>query len=278
MIIARITPFVLLSYLLLVAATCEEKLDVGPTAEDLTIEKREQLGDLLAQTVISRPDLFPLLNRSSKSDTLVLNYLQTMYNQVTRQLRRRSSSRGERWTLTRPWQTYVLDAPEPVAYSLPGGHFFISTGFLETLEHGHELYYLMAFEAIHVSEAYLADELIGAFGTAPLLQLLKKDEPQPNELTLLELAEHLRFDMNLEDDIVREIDRKTAPLICETSIFDRLGIRSILEKLEQSSVEQYRQSRPSYQNRLAFIDGLPVDDCGSVKSTGLYWELVRKNL
>ena len=62
----------------------------------------------------------------------------------------------------------------------------------------------------------------------------------------------------------------------DTSIFDRFGIQPILEKL--STQEQYRDTRPSYANRIDFIAELGIEGCGIIKSTGLYERMVLKNL
>ena len=61
-------------------------------------------------------------------------------------------------------------------------------------------------------------------------------------------------------------------------IFDRFGIQPILEILAASSNEQYRDTRPSYANRVQYISELNVDNCGTIKSTGLYEKMVLQNL
>lgn len=269
-------PILLLSYILFIASTCVEKVEPGLTAVDFTKEKREVLGDLLKETIEAHPEEYTLLNRRSKRDSVIISYLQILYDQATQEIRQdRQSTISNRWNAERSWQVIVLHNEDRYAFSLPGGHFYVSTGFLGTLSKGYEIYYLMAFEATNISGRYLIDNLISEYNTSTLLDLIEEHESSNNP-TLLDIAKTLRDDLAFQDDIIKEIDRETGELICQTSIFDRFGIQPILEKL--STQEQYRDTRPSYANRLDFIAELGIEGCGTVKSTGLYEKMVLKNL
>ncbi|MEM1124569.1 MAG: hypothetical protein AAGJ18_29290 [Bacteroidota bacterium] len=259
-------------------SSCVENADLGPTAADFTKQKREALGDLLKQTIEQTPSTYPLLNQQSKGDAIILEYLQTLYDQVTQEIRQdRQSAPSNRWNPTRKWEVIVLHDDDRYAFSLPGGHFYVSTGFLGSLSKGYEIYYLMAFEAVNVSGRYLIDNLIAEYGTATLLDVIENTEASINP-SLLEIAALVKKDLAFQDDIIREIDQKTGELICQTSIFDRFGIQPILEILSQSGTEQYRDTRPSYANRVNYISELNVSGCGTIKSTGLYERMVLKNL
>jgi len=265
-----------LSYLIFSASTCVETAEPGPTAADFTKQKREQLGDILKETIELHPSVYPLLDRRSKRDSVILTYLQTLYDQATQGIRQdRQSTPSNRWTAQRKWQVVVLHDENKYAFSLPGGHFYISTGFLRSLSMGYEIYYLMAFEATNVSGRYLIDNLISEYGTSGLLDLVSSSDSALNS-KLFDITQTLRNDLEFQDDVIREIDRKTGELICETSIFDRFGVQSILENL--TSQEQWRDTRPSYANRLEYIHDLNIGGCGTIKSTGLYEKMVLKNL
>ena len=266
----------LLTYFILTASTCVERVGPGLTAADFTKEKREILGDLLKQTIENNPEEYVVLNRRSKRDSVILTYLQTLYDQATQEIRQdRQSALSNRWNTERTWAVIVLHDDNRYAFSLPGGHFYVSTGFLNTLSKGYEIYYLMAFEATNISGRYLIDNLISEYNTSTLLDLIETEEPTTNT-SLLNIAKTLRDDLAFQDDIIKEIDRETGALICQTSIFDRFGIQPILEKL--STQEQYRDTRPSYANRIDFIAELGIEGCGTIKSTGLYEQMVLKNL
>jgi len=264
--------FLLLAYLLLVTTNCTEDFEPGPEPEDITKEKRERLGNLIHETILSASNDFPLLDRSEKGDSVIQNYLQTLYNQATLQiLLDRSSIVDNRWDLDRPWQVTVIDEPNRFAFSAPGGYFYISSGFLAGLGKGYEIYYLMAFEAINISEDFLLNSLIREYGITNLLNLT--DQPDSfSPLALAEIVEFIQKNLNYETSVVQEIDELTAQLICETSVFDRFGIIPILDAIDFR--EQWRDTRPSYSDRLEYINSLRVERCGEIKSTGAYKKFV----
>lgn len=266
----------LLAYLFFIATTCEEGIEPGPQPEDITKEKRERLGNLIHEAILASPNDFPLLDRSVKGDSVIQNYLQTLYNQANYRIRLdRSSIRDNRWDLERPWQVTVIDDPNRFAFSAPGGYFYISSGFLAGLSKGYEIYYLMAFEAINISEDFLLNSLIREYSIATILSLV--DHPDAfSPLVLVEIIEFIQEDLVYETSVVREIDGLVAELICETSVFNRFGIIPILDVINFR--EQWRDTRPSYSGRLEYINSLRIDDCGEVKSTGAYKKFVLENL
>jgi len=240
----------LLTYFILTASTCVERVEPGLTAADFTKEKREVLGDLLKQTIENNPEEYVVLNRRSKRDSVILTYLQTLYDQATQEIRQdRQSTPSNRWNTERTWEVIVLHDDNRYAFSVPGGHFYVSTGFLNTLSKGYEIYYLMAFEATNISGRYLIDNLISEYNTSTLLELIETEELTANA-SLLNIAKTLRDDLAFQDDIIKEIDTQ----------------------------EQYRDTRPSYANRIDFIAELGIEGCGTIKSTGLYERMVLKNL
>ena len=266
----------LLSYILLTASTCEEPAEPGPSPKDLTKEKRERFGDLLHEAILQAPNDFPILDRASKGDSVVQTYLQTLYNQVTQRIRAdRTSLETERWNANRPWLVTVLEDNKRFAFSTPGGYFYISTGFLTGMGKGCEIYYLLAFEAANIEGRFLLDNLISEYSTATLLSLI--DQPESfSPQALEEIAEYLQKDIDYEESTVQEIDKRTANLICETSIFDRFGIIPLLNTLHFQ--EQWRDTRPSYSDRLDYLNTLNIADCGGIKATGAYKKMVLENL
>jgi len=213
--------FLLLSCFILIATSCIDAVEPGPTAVDFTKEKRELLGDLL-KTTIEQTSTFTILDRQSKRDSVIVNYLQTLYDQATQEIRPdRLSNPSNRWNSEREWEVIVLQDDTRYAFSLPGGHFYVSTGFLGSLSRGYEIYYLMAFEAINISERYLVNNLIAEYGTATLLDILDSEEASVNP-SLEDIVQLLIEDISFRDSEIREIDQKTGELICETSIFGTL--------------------------------------------------------
>jgi len=266
----------LLTYFLLVASTCEEAADPGPLPEDLTKERRERLGALLHDAILQSPRDFPILDRSTKGDSVIQKYIQTLYNQATQRIRLdRSSPEHNRWQQDREWLVTIIDDPNRFAFSLPSGYFYISTGFLESIQKGYEIYYLLAFEATNVNSQYLLENLSNKYGLSTLINLTENPETY-SSMALEEIIEFLQKEIDYEPTIIQEIDEATAQLICTSSIFDRFGIIPLLDFL--NAREQWRDTRPSYSDRLQFLNSLLVDDCGDIKSTGAYQKMVLDNL
>jgi len=132
----------------------------------------------------------------------------------------------------------------------------------------------MAFEAANVSNKHLLNHLISEYSTLTLLNITEQPSDfHPEDLEAI--VNHIKKDLAYEEVIVQEIDKETAEVICETSIFDRLGIISLLDILDTR--EQWLDTRPSYRNRLEYLNTLQVNDCGSIKSTGAYKKMVLNN-
>jgi len=266
----------LLAYFLLVASTCEENADPSPSPDDLTKERRERLGALLHESILQSPNDFPILDRLTKRDSVIQQYLQTLYNQVTQDIRLdRSSSMDNRWSQDREWLVTIVDDPNRYAFTLPSGYFYISTGFLGSMKKGYELYYLMAFEAANVNGKFLLENLSNEYSIGTLISIADSPELY-SPMARAEIIDFLKKEIDYEATIVQEIDESVAQLICETSIFNRFGIAPLLEILHFR--EQWRDTRPSYADRLQFINNLRVADCGTVKSTGAYQKMVLDNL
>lgn len=267
--------FLFLAYFLLIASTCEEAADPGLSPEDLTKEKRERLGSILHEAILQSPNEFPILNRGTKGDSVIQNYIQTLYNQATQRIRLdRSSPESNRWKKDREWMVTIIDDSNRYAFSTPSGYFYISTGFLKSIKKGYEIYYLLAFEAINVDNHFLLENLSNKYGVGTLISLADNPELY-SPMALEEIIDFLKKDIEYEATIVQEIDEATAQLICESSIFDRLGIIPLLDILH--SREQWRDTRPSYADRLEFLDNLRIENCGEVKSTGAYQRMVLDN-
>lgn len=266
----------LLTYFLLVASTCEETADPGPLPEDLTKERRERLGEILHDAILQSPRDFPILDRASKGDSVIQEYLQALYNQATQRIRLdRSSPETNRWQQDRDWLVTVIDDPNRFAFSLPSGYFYISTGFLESIQKGYEIYYLLAFEATNVNQQYLLENLSNQYGISTLVDIAE-NPTSFSPLAIEEILEFLQKDIEYEPTIIQEIDEATAELICSSSIFDRFGVVPLLSILNER--EQWRDTRPSYTDRLQFLTSLPIDNCGAIKSTGAYQKMVLDNL
>jgi predicted Zn-dependent protease len=251
--------------------SCQKSNDQPLKPSEFNKELREQLGDVTRVAIANDNDHFKILPNVPPYDTSVYWYVQNLYNQVINPLRIDHQSREtDRWNYNRLWRVAILDDEELNAFAIPGGHFYITTGFLKALETEHELYYVLAFEASLMNEKLLLNRLISEYNTSTLEDVIKQiptDDGTDSQAVALSLKD---LDFNEED--VLEVDFFTADLICQTSVFDRKGIIPILNRLENNPNFKWLQNR-FFDNasRKDFIENvINADSCGALTTNGGY--------
>ena len=252
-------------------SSCQKNLEEPLKPSEFNKELRERLGDVTRVAIAKDDENFNILPNVPPYDTSVYWYLQNLYNQVTNPLRIDfQSEESDRWNYNRHWRVTILDEETLNAYAIPGGHFYITTGLLKVLETEHELYYVLAFEASLMNEKLLLNRLISEYNTTKLEHVIKQipvadgTDSQTVALSLKDL------DFNEED--VLETDFFTADLICGTSIFDRKGIVSIVNRLGDDPNFLWLQNR-FYDNasRKDFVENvINAGNCGTLKTNGGY--------
>lgn len=263
---------VLLAGVCFLLASCRNDFDPIEKPSDFTKERREELGDLIQAAIAQRPDEFPVLPNIPPYDTTVYWFTQTLYNQATNVLRLDNQSVDDnRWDMNRPWRVTILDQESLNAFSIPGGHFYITTGLLKALETEHELYYLLTFEGMLMNERFLINRLISEHNTNKLSNIGKRipNNDGTNAYTLGRTLSELAF----ESDEVMEVDALTADQICESSIFNRFGVLSILDRLQNDLTFKWLETRyydtPTRRDYLQNVLD-PETGCGSFTQNGSY--------
>jgi hypothetical protein len=252
--------------------SCQNNFDEPLKPSEFNKELREKLGDITRVAIANDVANFNILPNVPPYDTSVYWYVQNLYNQATNLLRiDHQSIESDRWNYDRRWRVTILDEEEINAYAIPGGHFYITTGFLKVLETEHELYYVLAFEASLMNEKVLLNRLISEYNTTKLEDIIKQI-PIADGTDSRKLALSLRnLDFNEED--VLKVDNYTADLICSTSIFDRTGIVPILNRLQDNPNFAWLQTRYyDSASRKDYVLNIlnPEGNCGAVKSNGGY--------
>jgi beta-barrel assembly-enhancing protease len=69
-------------------------------------------------------------------------------------------------------QLFIVDDPEPNAFSMPGGYVVFTTGLLELLKTPEQVAGVMAHEIAHVTEKHVFRQVISSFGPVLLIELL----------------------------------------------------------------------------------------------------------
>lgn len=247
-----------------------------PEPSSIDKHKREKLGLLLQEAIANDSEYFPLLSATPPIDTAYW-YLQRLYDQLTNPIRiDNRSPRDNRWDPERKWTVHILDRDDDkIAFTIPGGDFYISTGFLKAIEFEFEIYYIMAFEAALVDKRFLLNQLISEYNTRVLLDFIR-GKSTTRGLTASEMARTLA-NLEYDPDIVAATDLASANLICKSSIYDRFGLLSLLDKV--GSQDHWIRTRPLYAGRTnrENLLLLPLEgdvDCGELRSNGGYRQYV----
>ena len=166
--------FKLIFFVLLVMFSgCKPEPIEPSSSESITKSDREILGEKLLGLIKNRPVEYPILANSGK-DTLVYQFVQTLYNQATTIIRLDlNSPASNRWHQDRDWEIHILDKDNIAdAFSLPAGDLFITTGFLKMIKREYELFYLLSFEANLINKKYLLSRMVSEYNTVNLHSII----------------------------------------------------------------------------------------------------------
>ena len=255
---------------------CNEDIEPRVKSSDITKLQREELGDRIQIALAINDDRFPILQPVPPYDTTVYWYIQGLYNQVTATMRQdKQSPEEDRWDLNRNWQVTILDMAEANAFVIPGGHLYLTTGLLKQITTEHELYYILAFEALLMNERYLLNRLVTQYNPALLVDF-SNGAIAPNGDTGADIAEVISS-LPFEKEDVLELDNQVAPLICESSLFARDGILTLMSNLPDG--EGWFENRPNYTGRPAYIVN-EINDCegNRIRTNGGYLRYVLNKL
>ena len=270
----RLWSSMILVAMVLMAATCDVVERTPPKPSDFTKEQREKLGDLIHTAILTDGEEFPILPNVPPYAKLH-DFVQLVYNLAAHIPHNDTQSPDDdRWDRDRLWKVTIIDREELMSFVAPGGNLYISTGMLRSLKFESELFYLYAFEISLMNERYLFNKLINEYNTS-LLEELIVGMPSPNTPSPTSIAQVIST-IEFDQEEVREIDGFAAGLICRSSQYDRTSIREILN-LRLNEVAHWRSTRPSYNDRVSYIENLEVDnatECGSLHTLGKYQEYV----
>jgi len=208
-----------------------------PAPSDFTKEKREQLGDMIHITIAADDVNFPVIPQTAPYDSTYW-YVQKLYNQASNVHKIDSkSSAGNRWNQDRDWKVTILDNDnEKTAFTTPGGHFYISTGLLKSLEAEFELFYILTFESTLMHERYILNRLINEYNTTALNNFITGVPNSPDQPTLKDVA-FIIGEIQFDEEMTKEVDEKSVSLICKSSIFDRTGIITMADRLDANDTK-----------------------------------------
>lgn len=254
-----------------------KKEPVKPTPNDFTFEVRENLGASLNEAIFNNNEAFKILDKDDYADNVYF-YMDSMMKQAANLYRFNNTDSG--WSQDRIWESFVIqNDDENYAFCVPGGNFYISTGFLKEIQEDFELYFVMAFELTMMQEEAVLDKLY-SLGIEDIAAI-SYGTVEPGDLSADDVVLSFIDPTFIYDtSVIQEVDKLTMDYICKSSDYNRFGIIDLIENSDMQGL--WFQTRPSYANRnldnLSEIEMDDLSDCGNRKRTGLYESLVLQYL
>lgn len=241
-----------------------------PDEQVFTKDKLETLGSMLQRELLKQHEI---LEETPPYDTSVYWYVQTLYQQATSIMHLDKQSPGNnRWNQQRQWKVYIIkNDSEHLAFTLPGGDFFVSTGMLKRFQKDYELFALLSFEAALMHDGHLLTQWIKEYNSLTINNLIENND-QPNALTAELLAQEMTSFV-FDPEVVETVDKAAIENTCSTSILNPLGLIPILSNPDLSSTN-WRLTRPSYDGRNTLLIETADDDCAGRQQGSNYQRFV----
>ncbi len=238
-------------------ASCQGDLPNVPTEQTFTKEKLEKLGSLLRNELLGQYEFLP---EWAPYDTSVYWYTQTLYNQATSIMHLdKHSPVYNKWDQDRQWKVFILkNDEEHLAFTLPGGDFFISTGMLKRFKKDYELYALLSFEANLMNDGHLLVQWVREYNSLTINNLIEGND-QPNPLTAEMLAQEMTSFV-FEPKTVEAVDKAAIENTCSTSILSPIGLLPLISNPDFAGI-RWLQTRPSYDGRKEMLSGEAEHQC-----------------
>ncbi len=214
--------------------------------------EQEVLGDQIWRALVSDNTPFNILAR--EENIALYEFVENLHAQSF------TIIRGDGWTKSRNWNIAIIEDENQTAFTLPGGHHFISTGMLKTFRQEYELFYLFCFEnsLINSREVYLDNLLSNIENSIVLEDLIANADPE----MALQIGIDIHEDLTFNPAAVAEVDGLAMDLICKSSTFRTDGINAFLPILATDS--QWAISRESSFDRLSAVNNnFQAQDCSN---------------
>lgn len=203
---------------------------------------------------------YEILPEKTPYDTSVYWYTQTLYEQATSAMHLdKQSPIYNKWDQIRQWKVFIIKNDEThLAFTLPGGDFFITTAILKDLKNDYELYALLSFEATLMNDGLLLAQWTKAYNSLTINNLIEGND-QPNPLTAGVLAQEMTSFI-FDKKAVEAADEAAIENTCETSILSPVGLLPLISSTAFAE-SKWLQTRPSYDGRAEMLPNVAERQC-----------------
>jgi predicted Zn-dependent protease len=233
----------------LLILSCPWILPKGGDLSALTVEEERKLGEQVVKEVERK---FHLIR-----DPLILGYLNTIGQETLRQADPQPY----------PFRFYLLKDPQLNAFSVPGGHIFLTTGIVEVMDSEGELAALLGHEIAHVTRHHIANQMekqkkITLTSMAAAVLGILAGDPRIASAVLagsLATAQTLALKYSREDE--EEADNYGFKYMSRDG-FDPKHMISLLDKLRRwgsfggEGIPAYMMTHPLTRDRMAHVEDL----------------------
>ncbi len=176
-----------------------------------------------------------------------------------------------------PYKFTVIEGSEINAFALPGGHVFIFTGLLHTVENAEELAAVLAHEMGHIERRHTVKKLLKEVGIAVLASIALGGEALPAEELLTGLLS-TRFDRRYES----QADEFSLDLLLSASLSPR-HMAEVFRKFDASASDydeyfEMLSTHPHNKSRIERADAFPIPPSFVERPLPLDWAHVRHAL
>ena len=215
----------------------------------LTLEEEQKLGEQVVREVEAH---FTLIR-----DPLLLDYL----NRVGQETLQKAGP------LPYPFRFYLIKDPQVNAFSVPGGHIFITTGILEVMESEGELVGLLGHEIAHVTSHHTAKRMeqekkIGLATMAAVLASIFAGDPRiASAVITSSVATGISLSLKYSREDEEEADNYGFKTLTRAG-FNPGEMIDLLTKLRKwgalgyEGIPSYLLTHPGIGDRIAHIESL----------------------
>jgi predicted Zn-dependent protease len=215
----------------------------------LTLEEEQKLGDQTVREVAAHYTLI--------YDPLLLGYL----NKIGQETLQKAGP------IPYPFRFYLIKDPQLNAFSIPGGHVFVTTGILEVMDSEAELAGLLGHEIAHVTCHHISKRMeqekkIGLGTMAAILASLLAGDPRiASAVITSSLATGISLGLKYSREDETEADNQGFKTMTREG-FNPGGMIDLLTKLRKwgsfgsDLIPAYMLTHPGIEDRIAHIESL----------------------
>ena len=239
---------VIVSFLILMASPAW-MLAKAPTLWAMTLEEEQKLGDQVVREVQGQYTII--------RDPLLSVYL----NRIGQDILKQAGPKPY------PFRFYLLKDPQLNAFSVPGGHIFVSTGIIEVMESEGELAGLLGHEITHITHHHISKQTeqqkkIGLATMAAALLSIFAGDPRVTSAVMsgsMATAQTMALKYSREDE--DDADNYGFKTMSRAG-FDPKYMVDLLDKLRRwgsfgsEGAPAYMQTHPLTGDRIAHMENL----------------------